>query len=555
MNKKITLSIALLAVVFNAAAQNDYTSGRDIDTAMKFDQYDVAKKELYKLLRTQPQNGMHYYRMGLIHLDEDNRDSASYYFKQGLRTPKNRDINNLGVGKLLLLEEKNREAKSKFNAATRELALGDFQTYLDVAHAYTFAPQPDYEEAYLFIGAALMVNNETPEPHIARGDIYFAEKQFVDARRVYYATYKMFPESVLPKMKLADVFRAGNEFAEAIEVYEEVMEMDSEYADAYKQIALTYADYARFKDDPSLMKPGVENYYKYHGMIGESMDTDNELANYLIKNKQYKALGDIVRTKWFTRGDNFYMYRYRAIADFQNGKFLDAQESINMYFDVQRNKEEILPIDYLYKGLSELEASRNEDGTFNEDVYKRSIDEMTKAVKETPQLGVALHNLGMDLFKDGHYEQAYFVFDLASKDEKSPYYVYDMYYKGNALYMASDQPMFNDQLQKAKADLDVSMRKTPTFEAALISARVNRNLNTATSLAQMEKDYENFIDLLSKKGMENEPMFQEALIEAYTMIGNYNQNTNKEKAVTYFRKVLQLDSSNEYARKQVNAAN
>src|SRR5690554_7238001 len=144
MNRKITLSIALLAVVFNTAAQNDYTSGRDIDTAMKFGQYDVAKKELYKLIRTQPQNGMHYYRMGLIHLDEDNRDSASYYFKQGLRTPKNRDINNLGVGKLSLLEKKNREAKSKFNAATRELALGDFQTYLDVAHAYTFARSEEH---------------------------------------------------------------------------------------------------------------------------------------------------------------------------------------------------------------------------------------------------------------------------------------------------------------------------------------------------------------------------------------------------------------------------
>lgn len=555
MNRKITFSIALLAVAFTAAAQNDYTSGRDIDVAMEFGQYDVAKKELYKLIRTEPHQGMHYYRMGLIHIDEGNRDSADYYFKQGLRSPVNRDINNLGVGKLSLLVKKNREAKSKFNAATRELALGDFQTYLDVAQAYINAPEPDFDEAYLYIGAALLVNENTPEPHLTRGDIYFAEKQFVDARRVYYATYKMFPESVLPKMKLADVFRAGNEFAEAIEVYEEVMEMDPEHADAYKQIALTYADYARFKDDPSLMKHGVEYYFKYHGMIGESMDTDNELANYLIDNKQYKDLGDLVRTKWFTRGDNFYMYRYRAIADFQNGRFLEAQESIDMYFDVQRNKEEILPIDYLYKGLAELEASRNEDGTFNENVYKRSIDEMTKAVKETPRLGYALHSLGMDLFRDGHYEQAYFVFDLASKDESSSTYVHDMYYKGNALYMASDNPMFNDQLQKAKQDLEVSMRKTPTFEAALISARVNRNLNTPNSLAQMEKDYESFIDLLGKKRMENEPMFKEALIEAYTMIGNYNLKTNQEKAISYFKKVLQLDSTNEYAKKQVNTSN
>ena len=64
------------------------------------------------------------------------------------------------------------------------------------------------------------VDLKVPEPHIARGDIYFAEKQFVDARRVYYETSKMFPESLLPKMKLADVFRAGNELEEAIKVYD-----------------------------------------------------------------------------------------------------------------------------------------------------------------------------------------------------------------------------------------------------------------------------------------------------------------------------------------------
>ena len=141
----------------------------------------------------------------------------------------------------------------------------------------------------------------------------------------------------------------------------------------YKELGLAYADYARFKDDRSLVEKGSENYFKYHGMIGESIDSDNELASYLIKNKDYKALGDLVRTKWYTRGDNFFMYRYRAIADFQNGKFLDAKESINTYFDVQDKKELIEPIDYLYKGLSELEASRNQDGTFNETVYKNLL--------------------------------------------------------------------------------------------------------------------------------------------------------------------------------------
>ncbi|WCM41773.1 tetratricopeptide repeat protein [Flavobacterium sp. CBA20B-1] len=547
MNKKITLSLALLSFIFSANAQD----GNEIDTAIKYGRYDVAKKELYRLIRSQPNQGKNFYRLGVIHLNENNKDSASFYFKQGLRAVKNADVNNIGIAKIGLLDQKDKEAKSKFNAATLNLSPSDFETYLVIANAYTFAPKPDFDAALDYVNLAMLVNKDTPEPHIARGDIYFAEKQFVDARRVYYATSKMFPNSLLPKMKLADVYRAGNEFEEAIKVYDTIVSKDPNYADVYKQLGLTYADYARFKDDRSLLDKGVENYFKYHGMIGESMDVDNELAAYLIKNKDYKSLGDLVRTKWYTRGDNFFMYRYRAIADFQNGKFLDAKESIDKYFDVQDKKEQILPIDYLYKGLSELEASRNEDGTFNEGVYKKSIQEMTKAVQDNPKLGVALHELGVDLFKDEHYEQAYFVFDLASKDEKSPYYVYDMYYKGNALYMASDKPMFNDQLQKAKTNLDSSLKKTPTFEAYLISARVNRNLNTPTSMAQMEKDYEGFINLLTQKGRANDAAFKDALIEAYTMIGNYNQNVNKAKAVQSFQKVLQLDSSNEYARKQV----
>ena len=555
MNKKITLSLALLSIIFSSTGQNKTDSGIDIDRAIKYGQYDVAKKELYKLIKSQPNQGGNFYRLGTIHLNEQNKDSANYYFKQGLRTYKNANINNLGIAKLSLLEMKDKEAKSKFNAATLELPLGDFQTYIDIAHAYMYAPKPDFEAALQFVGAALLVNKDTPEPHIARGDIYFAEKRFVDARRVYYETSKMFPESLLPKMKLAEVFRAGNEFEDAIKVYNEVVEKDPNYIDVYKQLALTYADYARFKDDRSILQKGVENYFKYHGLLGESLDSDNEIAAYFIKNKDYKALGDLVKTKWYTRGDNFLMYRYGAIADFQNGKFLDAKESINKYFDVQDKKDQILPIDYLYKGLSELEASRNSDGTFNENVYKKSIEEMSKAVKENPKLGVALHELGMELFKDEHFEQAYFVFDLASKDEKSPYYVYDMYYKGNALYMASDKPMFNDQLAKAKENLDSSLKKTPTFEAYLISARVNRNMNTPASLAKMEKDYEGFVSLLTEKGMANDPVFKDALIEAYIMIGNYNIATNKSKSTDYFRKVLQLDSSNEYARKQVQSAN
>src|SRR5690606_18209520 len=240
MNKKITLSLSLLSFIFSANAQ----TGTDIDTAIKYGRYDVAKKELYKLIRSQPTQGRNFYRLGVIHLNESNNDSANYYFKQGLRALKDANVNNIGLGKVGLLQQKDKEAKSKFNAGTNDLAPSDYKTFLDVAQAYIHAPKPDFDAALEYVNYALLVDLKVPEPHIARGDIYFAEKRFVDARRVYYETSKMFPESLLPKMKLADVFRAGNEFEEAIKVYDSIVAKDPNYIDVYKELGLTYADYA-----------------------------------------------------------------------------------------------------------------------------------------------------------------------------------------------------------------------------------------------------------------------------------------------------------------------
>ena len=58
MNKKITLSLALLSFIFSANAQNEATD--EIDNAIKYGRYDVAKKELYKLVRSQPNQGKNF---------------------------------------------------------------------------------------------------------------------------------------------------------------------------------------------------------------------------------------------------------------------------------------------------------------------------------------------------------------------------------------------------------------------------------------------------------------------------------------------------------------
>src|SRR5690606_24864279 len=146
----ITLGLALFSFISSVNAR----TGADLDTAIQYARYDVAKKDLYKRIKPQPKQGRNRYRLGRIHSIANHQDSANYYFKQGLRAVKEPDINNIGIGKISLLNGKDKEAKSKFNAGTNNLPLNDYETFLVVADAYTKAPKPDFDAALEYVNYA-----------------------------------------------------------------------------------------------------------------------------------------------------------------------------------------------------------------------------------------------------------------------------------------------------------------------------------------------------------------------------------------------------------------
>lgn len=144
MNKTITFSL-LFSVITVSSIQAQ--SIEEVETAMKFEQYDVAKHDLYQLIKVEPNQGKHFFNLGSIHLKENQSDSAMIYFKQGLKATKNFNINNIGIGQLSLNEGKDKEARSKFNAAQIRLPKNDIETYLLVSKAYIESTKPDPEKA------------------------------------------------------------------------------------------------------------------------------------------------------------------------------------------------------------------------------------------------------------------------------------------------------------------------------------------------------------------------------------------------------------------------
>lgn len=546
MNKTITLSL-LFAVI--ASSSNAQTSA-DVEKAIKFEKYDVAKKDLYTLIKIEPNEGRHFYDLGKIHLIQNHSDSASFYFKNGLRAKKNPSINNIGLGELALNQNKEKEARSKFNGAQVGLKRNDISSLLLIAQACLDSKNPDIVRATEFANKAVKMQPKSIEAKVMLGDVYLADKSSKLALSTYREALEINPKSPLALMKVASVSIYNKDYAVAVDLLNKIVEENPNYEPVYKELAKANYLWNKVEKDSNKMQNAVAAYTKYHELIGDSFDSDNNYADFLVRVKDFKTLDSFTKQKWNVRGDNFSVYKYASIAALENGNNADAIAFINKYFEVIDDKSSFKGLDYFYLGLAEIANAKGTDGLYEKTAYTKGLENIKTGLNIDKSLAEEMNSYAMNLFEKQNYEQAYYLFDLGTLDKESVNYVYDSYYKGNCLFLTRDTPMFSDQLQKAATAFQDAIKVSPsTHEAQLLNARTNRYINTPSSNIEMEKSYEAFVNVLNTKKMLNDPDYKDALIEAYMFIGSFNADKNKDKAKTYLNKVLEIDPSHEFSLK------
>lgn len=495
--KKITFSLFTIALGFCANAQDISQIEKDI----LFEKYDTAKEALYKLIRHEkkPLQGKYYYNLGKIHIAQGYSDSAKIYFDRGLKSFYDTNLNNLGIGRLSLDNGNDKEARSKFNAALHNAKKGDISMLLAISKAYLDSKKPDAKKALEYAQKAeqILPNSidakvATAEAHLADGSVKLAWAKLLEAKLIK-------ENDILLLSTMAKVHQINNDFDKSIELLNRVIEINPENALAYKQLAFTYLDFIGFSGDTSKRVDAVTNYEKFHQLIGKSYDADNAYAEILLQTQDYKKLLTFTNKIWKERGDNFKIYKYAGIAAFEDNRPKKAYEDMWQYFDVQ-DKNKLKGIDYLYLGLSEVEKSKKSDGTYDEEVYAKAIKNIQEGISRNQDLTREMNNYALNLFKSRKYYQAYFLYDLASKNQSSPSYAYDNYYKGNILYIMSDKPIFRDQLQKSLQFLDEAIKNTPSmYQAHLVKARVHA-LNPSPSSQEFAKSsYKDFLKTLNNR--------------------------------------------------------
>jgi len=112
-------------------------------------------------------------------------------------------------------------------------------------------------------------------------------------------------------------------------------------------------------------------------------------------------------------------------------------------------------------------------------------------------------------------------------------------------------------LKKADEYLARTIEASPlTQEAYFYRARANRYIDHVDAYDRMFESYQGFLKVLAEKNELKDAANKEQVIEAHTSIATYYANKNRNaEAIEEFKKVLNLDPTNSFAKKTIEAIN
>lgn len=545
MNKFKIYSIVLLATTIAKA--------QDLDTAKKAidaEQFEKAKSLLKSIIQSKPSNGKATFLLGTIYLKQNISDSASIYFQKGLASNEGARLNNIGLGQLDLDANNKAAAQAKFDLVIKELKKKDTEEYVYIARAFMNADKPDYKSAITILTKAATTNPNDAQVQLALGDAYYGDKNQNDSYVAYRNAYQYDSTLIRAKMQLGVLLKGAKAYTEAVKAYDEVIAINQNYGPVYRELAETY--YLWGNNIPKTydvnIKQALSFYEKYMSLTDYSINSRMRHADFLILAKDYKALELEANKMKELDGVNPRILRYLGYSSYENGNLDAALDALQKFISNPSNK--IIPRDYLYLGQVKIKKGASADGKSVDPAQLASgIVDLKKAVEMEPLAANEFNEIGKKLYDQKSFAAAAAVFELAVTNQNSKNYLIDNFYLGNSLYYDNTRKdvVKPDPIALQKADVafgNVITASPTTQDAYIFRARTNKLLENDDIMA---KYYEDYLRVVTEKGVEEVTKNKTKFMEAYNNIAAVYANSDKVKAIEYFNKTLALDPTNEYA--------
>ncbi len=557
------LSLAFLT--FGAATAQDVEQAKK---AIDAEQYQKAKTTLKSLIASSPEEGKNYFFLGDVYLKQKEQDSAAIFFNKGKAVKNNAEYNDIGLGQIDLNNGNASGAQAKFNAVTASLKKRDVEQLVYIGRAYINSDKPDYKKAIEVLNSAIAKDNKNAQAYLSLGDAYYGDRNQNEAYRAYRNALLYDKGLLRADLQMAVITKnTGAAFPEAVKALNAIATANPAYGPVYRELAETYYYWGR--KEPAkygeYSKKALEYYEKYMGLTDYSLNSRMRHADFLLLTGDYKALEAEAKKMQQMDKVNPVILRYLGYAAYENGNYEASLKAMNDFIAKVEPKR-IIARDYLYVGLSKLASSvgKDEQGNSivtNQAAFDEGVAELKKAVEKDPKIANEYNEIGKKIFAQKLYGPASAIFEVAASSADNQNAFVDNFYLAYSLYYnhvnksAEARKANTANLQKADAALaKVIELSAEAQDAYLYKAKVNQQLQTTESYAEMAKNYDAYIRIVLEKGAAeaSKPQTKKNLIEAYSNAGAYYAVTDKAKAKQYFGKALELDPNDTYAKSELN---
>lgn len=538
--KKLLISLCLAGASIGAVAQ---THAEGVEY-YKADQLANAKELLLRnLSNPATDKAVSNYYLGLIALQEGNKDEAARYFQQGVQANPDYAYNYVGLGGLALKSGNVKEAEADFKKA-EQLTKKDPAIHVAIARAYYEANPEAYQKMIdKRLERARKIDMKHPDLFIFEGDCLVDDKNVGGAAAKYEMASTVAPQATEAFVKYANLYSYVNpEYA--IKMLTRLLELNPTSALGQRELAKAYYNNKDYKN-------AVREYAKYNKNPNHFKQDEDRYAFLLFYNGDYQQGYDFATKQLKANPANFTAQRYQFMNAAQLPEMKDEMMTLadKLYANHKANPaNKFAPIDYTLVAEELTTAKRTDE----------AIEVLREAIKENPESSNFDKQLAMVYVDEG---------DLVKASQ-----AYDGYLAKTA------EPGYNDYIQQAifcyyagvqskddKAASAQHMARATEFANKAAEAypdfyRPKKILGDIAKQQAAEADVETaaapmYLESIALLEQAPDPMrYTGDAKEMYNYMGNYYLVKNdKEKAKEYFNKYLKYDPNNEDYRKFVES--
>ena len=488
--------------------------------------------------------GENYFYYGENFLKSDRADSALIMYKKGAEAQPTNGLNFVGIGKVLLLQNKEAEANTNlFKAKT--LAGKNATVLIELAEAYITAPgtSKNPTQAITLLDEALKYESKNAEAHILKGDALevLRPTEGGPAIKEYEEAQKLNPKSPKAVLRQGKLFLRARNYQLALDKYKEAEKIDPTFAPAYIEKAELYH---RANQDNN----AVESAKKYLELNGNSLYAKGRYAGFLYENKQYAdAIKQIEEIQQRDTSDA-YLYRLLGYSYDEMGNKTDTAayakgvKALNKFFQKTSGKNfNYIADDYRHKGVLLSKTGKDSLG----------VIEFQKAIDLDPAKNCELNGeIGKVWMKAKKYDRAIPAYEKLSACGKglNGQNYYDLgraYFYGPKDFVKADT-CFSKLIQMSP----------PTYPVGYFwRAKANVQLDSKNEKWLAKPFYEKALEIV-KPEERNLPANKSNIIDACSYLGYYYVvQKDNEKAKYYWNIVKEVDPNNEKAAKFFKSLN